>query len=43
MTIMKKHILYLMVSVVCLLLAGCDDFLDTESLTKKNTSNFPIN
>ncbi len=32
-----------MVSVVCLLLAGCDDFLDTESLTKKNTSNFPIN
>ena len=32
-----------MVSVVCVLLAGCDDFLDTESLTKKNTSNFPSN
>ena len=25
------------------MLAGCDDFLDTESLTMKDTSNFPIN
>ncbi len=40
---MKKHIIFLMVSAVCVLLAGCDDFLDTESLTMKDTSNFPIN
>ncbi|MBR4388776.1 MAG: RagB/SusD family nutrient uptake outer membrane protein [Prevotella sp.] len=26
-----------------MLAAGCDDFLDTESLTMKDTSNFPIN
>lgn len=26
-----------------LALAGCDNFLDTESLTKKNTGNFPKN
>ena len=43
MKIMKKHIIFLMVSAVCVLLAGCDDFLDTESLTMKDTSNFPIN
>jgi hypothetical protein len=24
-------------------LAGCDDFLDTQNLTKKDTSNFPMN
>ena len=40
---MKKHIIFLMVSAVCVLLAGCDDFLDTESLTMKDTSNFPFN
>ena len=43
MKIMKKHILFVMVSAICVLLAGCDDFLDTESLTMKDTSNFPIN
>ena len=26
-----------------LLLSSCDDFLDTENLTMKDTSNFPIN
>ncbi len=26
-----------------MLCAGCDDFLDTENLTMKDTSNFPIN
>ena len=41
---MKKNFLYLTAAAACLLLiGGCDDFLDTQSLTKKNTSNFPIN
>ena len=41
---MKKNLLYLIVTAVCLLmLGGCDDFLDTQSLTKKDTSNFPVN
>ena len=41
---MKKNFLYLTAAAMCLLLiGGCDDFLDTQSLTKKNTSNFPIN
>ncbi|MBO7574361.1 MAG: RagB/SusD family nutrient uptake outer membrane protein [Bacteroidales bacterium] len=41
---MKKNILYLIATAVCLLLlGGCDDFLDTKSLTKKDTSNFPLN
>ena len=41
---MKKNFLYLIAAALCLLLiGGCDDFLDTQSLTKKNTSNFPIN
>ncbi|MDR1585789.1 MAG: RagB/SusD family nutrient uptake outer membrane protein [Prevotellaceae bacterium] len=35
---MKKFIL---LSISCLLFAGCEDFLDTESLTKKDSSNFP--
>ena len=41
---MKKNLLYLIATAVCLLmLGGCDDFLDTQSLTKKDTSNFPVN
>ena len=41
---MKKNILYLIATAVCLLmLGGCDDFLDTQNLTKKDTSNFPVN
>ena len=41
---MKKNFLYIVAAAACLLLiGGCDDFLDTQSLTKKNTSNFPIN
>ena len=39
---MKKIFIYV-VSALCVILAGCDDFLDTESLTMKDTSNFPIN
>ncbi len=37
---MKKSILYI-ISLLLIFLIGCDDFLDTESYTKKNTSNFP--
>lgn len=41
---MKKNIFNIVVSAICvLLLAGCDDFLDTDNLTMKDTSNFPIN
>ena len=41
---MKKNILYLIATALCLMiLAGCDDFLDTQNLTKKDTSNFPAN
>ena len=41
---MKKNILYLIAAAFCVLfLAGCDNFLDTQNLTKKDTSNFPIN
>lgn len=36
-----KKILYL--AVPAFLLSGCDDFLDTESYTQKNTENFPAN
>ena len=32
-----------MSACLCVMLAGCDDFLDTESLTMKDTSNFPVN
>ncbi len=39
---MKKIFIYCL-SALCVILAGCDDFLDTESLTMKDTSNFPIN
>ena len=41
---MKKNILYIIAAALCVMfLAGCDDFLDTQNLTKKDTSNFPIN
>ena len=41
---MKKNFLFIIAAAACLLLiGGCDDFLDTQSLTKKNTSNFPTN
>ena len=40
---MKKNLLYVIcaICVVCGLCA-CDDFLDTDNLTKKDTSNFPV-
>ena len=41
---MKTTIKYLAASALCVMLfAACDDFLDTDNLTKKDTSNFPIN
>ncbi|MCR5351944.1 MAG: RagB/SusD family nutrient uptake outer membrane protein, partial [Bacteroidales bacterium] len=41
---MKKKFLYIIASVSCLLMfGGCDKFLDTQNLTKKDTSNFPVN
>ena len=41
---MKKNLFYLIAASLCVMfLAGCDDFLDTQSLTKKDTSNFPMN
>ena len=41
---MKKNSLYLIAAAFCVMfLAGCDDFLDTQNLTKKDTSNFPVN
>lgn len=38
-----KKIIYI-VTVICftLLFQGCEDFLDTQSYTKQNTSNFPM-
>lgn len=30
-------------ALAALMLASCEDFLDTESYTKKNASNFPVN
>lgn len=36
---MKKYIYFTLLSV--LLLSSCENFLDTESYTKKNTGNFP--
>ncbi|NLZ19274.1 MAG: RagB/SusD family nutrient uptake outer membrane protein [Bacteroidales bacterium] len=41
---MKKTVIYIIATSLCMLvLGGCDDFLDTQSLTKKDTSNFPLN
>lgn len=36
---MKKIFLYAF--SLCLLVTSCDSFLDTENLTKKDSSNFP--
>jgi len=36
-----KKIVYILSSLVLFAFTGCDSFLDSESLTKKNTSNFP--
>ncbi|MBQ8070900.1 MAG: RagB/SusD family nutrient uptake outer membrane protein [Bacteroidales bacterium] len=41
---MKKNYIYLTAAALCMMLmSGCDDFLDTQNLTKKDTSNFPVN
>ncbi len=37
---MKKYI-YLMVAASAVLFTSCESFLDTDSITKKNTSNYP--
>ncbi len=38
-----KKIIYIASAILCVTLLGsCDNFLDTDSLTKKNTSNFPL-
>lgn len=36
-----KNLLYFIIALT--VLTGCSDFLDTESMTQKNTSNFPAN
>ena len=36
-----KKIFYIIASLAFFTFAGCDNFLDTESLTMKNTENFP--
>lgn len=36
-----KKIVYIVFVVITVLLASCENFLDTESLTQKNTSNYP--
>ena len=40
---MKKNLLY-MICAICAIcgLCACDDFLDTENLTKKDSNNFPV-
>ena len=41
---MEKKIKYIIASLFCVMLfAACDDFLDTDNLTMKDTSNFPVN
>ena len=41
---MKKNILYLIAASLCVMfLSGCDKFLETQSYTKKNAGNFPVN
>jgi hypothetical protein len=37
--VMKKIIYFIAAALVCL---SCEDYLDTENLTKKDTTNFPI-
>ena len=36
-----KKIFYIIASLAFFTFAGCDNFLDSESLTMKNTGNFP--
>ncbi len=36
-----KKLLYIIIGVASFLFVGCEDFLDTDNYTKKNTSNFP--
>lgn len=36
---MKKY--FYIAAIAALTLSGCEDFLDTENYTKKNTGNFP--
>ena len=38
---MNKIIFYISIIFVFLFSAGCENFLDTENLTQKNTSNYP--
>lgn len=40
---MKKNYLISVLALCAMLFVACDDFLDTESLTMKDTSNFPVN
>ena len=41
---MEKKNKYIIASLFCVMLfAACDDFLDTDNLTMKDTSNFPLN
>lgn len=40
---MKKLIIFSSIVLSALCLSSCEKFLDTESLTKKNTGNFPQN
>ena len=41
---MEKKIKYIIASLFCMMLfVACDDFLDTQNLTMKDTSNFPVN
>lgn len=38
-----KKILYVVLAVLMIGATGCEDFLDSESYTKKNSENFPVN
>ena len=40
---MKKYIFFIAAALGMMLLGGCDKYLDTQNLTKKDTSNFPVN
>lgn len=38
-----KKLIYLLLTVFAVAATGCEDFLDSESYTKKNSDNFPVN
>ena len=40
---LKAGVLSFLLPLASFILVSCDDFLDTENLTMKDTSNFPIN